>query len=498
MSETLSVFKERLSELNQYRRIQTLLDWDLYTQTPAGGYDDMADSFGFTSTKCFSLSTDPEFISLLEKLNEPEEYSALDEGMQYTVRTMLRDLKKEQRIPGEFVRKMAEAQSASRKAWELAKRSSDFSLFAPHLQNMIDMVRQRCEYTDPGKDCYDVLLDQYEEGMTAAEIDRVFEELKEGLLPMLEAILSRPYRDAGIQNGFYPVPAQKKVQRLLLEYIGFDFGRGCTAESEHPFTLSFSRDDVRITNHFHENDPLSAMFSAIHEGGHAIFCQNVSPALKGTDADDCCYMGIHESQSRFFENILGRRKSFWIPVYQQIQEMLPDLKKIPLDDFTAEISHVRNSYIRTEADEVTYCLHIILRYEMEQEIFRNHRKADELPELWNRKMQRYLHILPENDSLGILQDMHWSDGSFGYFPSYLLGSIYDGMFLETLEKDLGSVDAVLAEGRVKDITHWLNEKIHRYGSLRLPKDTIRQVTGKELSAGPLLDYFRRKYLKDET
>ena len=211
------------------------------------------------------------------------------------------------------------------------------------------------------------------------------------------------------------------------------------------------------------------------------------------DKEEIGSVGASGMQSRFFENILGRSKNFWIPIYAQIQELLPEFKKHSLDEFCREINHVQNSMIRTEADEVTYCLHIILRYEMEQAIFRDHVPVSELPALWNQKMQDYLQITPSNDAEGILQDMHWSDGSFGYFPSYLLGSIYDGMFLETLEQDLGNIDEILASGQIHTITKWLNEKIHWYGSLREPKEVIHAVCGKELSAKPLLDYFTKKY-----
>ena len=206
-------------------------------------------------------------------------------------------------------------------------------------------------------------------------------------------------------------------------------------------------------------------------------------------------MGVHESQSRFFENVLGRNRNFWLPIYPQIQELLPELKRISLDDFVREVNHVKNSLIRTDADEVTYPLHIIIRYEIEQAIFRDHVPVKELPALWNQKMQQYLHITPANDAEGILQDMHWSDGSFGYFPSYLLGSIYDGMFLQAVERDLGSIDELLAAGKIKEITHWLNENIHRYGGLRLPKEVLHEVCHEELSAQPLLTYFREKYTK---
>ncbi|MDD2959987.1 MAG: carboxypeptidase M32 [Lachnospiraceae bacterium] len=493
MSQKLNEFKKYLKEMNQYSRVSTLLSWDMYTLTPKAGFQGMADALTYFSTKQFLMSTSDELMELLEALSAPEEFDQLDETMQFTVSRMKRDMEKNRRIPADFFEAFSQEKSASQQAWEEAKRSSDFSVFAPHLEKLIAMTIQQCEYTDPGKEVYDVLLDQFEEGMDSATIDQLFEELKKGLLPLLNKILAAPQPDSSILAGHYPASEQKKVQALLLDYIGFSMDAGAVGESAHPFTSGFSRNDVRITNHYYENNPISAMFSAIHEGGHGIFAQNVNPAFEGTAADDCMYMGIHESQSRFFENILGRNKNFWLPIYDKVQALLPDLAQVSPDDFWREINHVQNSLIRTEADEVTYCFHIILRYEMEQAIFRDHVPVNELPALWNRKMQEYLQITPANDADGILQDMHWSDASFGYFPSYLLGNIYDGMFLEEVEKELGPVDQLLADGRIQEITKWLNRNIHWYGSTRLPKEVIEKVCGREASAQPLLNYFTKKY-----
>lgn len=492
MSQTFDRFQTLYERLNQLSRIGILVSWDMYTATPKKGFDDMAKAMTFLSTEAFALATSDEFYDLVLALNEPEEYRQLDEAMQYSVRYLKRDLEKRRRIPKDFYEDFVNTQNDAMRAWEDAKRASDFSIFAPHLEKIIDMIAKNCAYIDPNKDPYEVLLDQFEEGMDSATIDRIFEELKEGLLPLLDQILKAQQPESAI-HGSYDPDAQKKVQKLLLEYIGFSFDAGTTAQSEHPFTTGLSCNDVRITNHFYEDAPLSAMFSAIHEGGHGIFEQNVNPAFHNTEAASCRYMGVHESQSRFFENILGRNRNFWIPIYPKIQELLPGLKTVSLDQFYREINHVQNSLIRTEADEVTYCLHIILRYEIEQAIFRDHVPVEELPKLWNQKMKEYLKITPPDDASGILQDVHWSNGQFGYFPSYLLGSIYDGMFLEELEKELGPVDQILADGKIQTITKWLNDKIHQYGSTRLPKDVIRQVCDRELSAKPLLDYYRKKY-----
>lgn len=280
---------------------------------------------------------------------------------------------------------------------------------------------------------------------------------------------------------------------MLLSYMGFDFTKGTTAESEHPFTSEIGSGDIRITNHFREEDPLAAIFSAIHEGGHAIFDQNIDPSYAHTSVMQVNMMGLHESQSRFYENILGRNPGFWSPIYTKLGELLPHFQEVPFDTFLKAINHVEPSMIRIDADEVTYCLHIILRYEIERAIFNDEVTTEELPALWNDKMEELLGIRPATDAEGVLQDTHWSDGSFGYFPSYLLGSVYDGMFLEAIEKELGSIEEIMSKGEIMKITKWLNTNIHQNGSLYTSREVIQRLCGKEISARPLLDYFNKKY-----
>lgn len=493
MSKALEEFKEYLDKMKKLEHAVTLLHWDMRTCAPKLGQDGHIDALTYFSTESFAMSTSDELGVLLDTLAAPEEFAELDDTIKFIVTRMKRDMDKDKRIPKDRYEAFVRAQAESGNAWEEAKNASDFSVFAPHLQKMIDMTAEMAGYTDPGKEVYDVLLDKYEESMDSATIDRLFEDLKTELIPLVKQILAAKQPDDSKFKGKYDTDAQRKVQWMLLDYIGFSRAAGAVGETEHPFTLNFSSKDVRVTNHYYETDPLSAIFSAIHEGGHAIFEQNVNPEYDNTVAGSCCYMGVHESQSRFYENVLGRNKNFWLPIYDKLGELLPQFKEISLDEFYHEINHVRNSFIRTEADEVTYCFHIILRYEMEKAIFRDHIAVEKLPELWNQKMQEYLGITPANDSEGILQDMHWSDGFFGYFPSYLLGSIYDGMFLDTIEQELGSVDELLASGRIGEITKWLNEKIHWYGSTRKPAEVIREVCGREVSAEPLIRYFKEKY-----
>lgn len=493
MSEIRNQFKDYLKTMRRYDHVLTLLYWDLSTQAPEKGVETRMDAINYFSTEEFRLSTADEYGQMLRELSEPEQFDALDEAMQITVKRYLRDYERYKRIPQDFYSSYTEAKTRSERAWEKAKRNADFSEFAPHLEKVISMTKEYVHYMEPDQDPYEVLLDLYEEGIDSATIDRVFQELKEGLLPLLKKIEERPRPDLSALEGTYDINAQKEVQDMLLNYIGFDADAGATAESEHPFTTDLCIGDVRVTNHFKEDDPISAMFSAIHEGGHAIFGQNIDPACEGTALEQVNLMGLHESQSRFFENILGRRMSFWSPIYEKLGELLPQFQKIPQETFCRAINDVHPSMIRTEADEVTYCLHIILRYEMEKAIFRDNIAVDDLPQLWNNKMEELLGIRPENDAEGILQDMHWSDGSFGYFPSYLLGSMYDGMFLEALEKEKGSVDTILEEGRIREITAWLNENIHRYGSRYTSAEVLERVCGQPLSAQPLLRYFNEKY-----
>ena len=493
MEKLFEEFKSYRSKIDKYAEAVELLTWDMQTGAPKDSIEHKIDAIGFFSTEIFRLTTADEYGNMLEELIKPENFEKLDEGMKLTVKRETKDFERFKRVPEDFYEEYTKTTARSEQAWEDAKEANDFSVFEPHLDKVIRMTKEYVKYMEPDQDPYEVLLDMYEEGMDSASIDKIFNELKEGLIPLLEEIKAKPAPDLSVMQGVYSRASEKEAQDFLLDYIGFNFNCGATGESMHPFTTTLCPGDVRITNSFDETNPVDAMFSAIHEGGHAIFEQNIDKKYEGTEAAVVNMMGLHESQSRFFENILGRNINFWKPVYEKLGRIMPQLSRVPIETFEKAINYVKADYIRTQADEVTYCMHIILRYEMEKAIFRDNVPTAELPALWMKKSEELLGVIPPDDGKGILQDMHWSDGSFGYFPSYLLGSVYDGMFLEAMEKDLGSVDAVLAEGRIKDITKWLNEKIHRYGSLYNSKEVLQRVCGKEVTAEPLLRYFREKY-----
>ena len=491
----LEEYKELKKIINYYGHAYELMYWDLSTKAPKGGQDKLSDSMTYFQTEIFKKSTSDEFYNLVCKLNEPEEFAKLDDVMQFELKKQKRDLEKSRRVPADFYEEYVKALNKSSVVWPEAKQTNNWSIYAKPLEDTIEAVKKYQAYVEPNKQTYDALIDTFEEGMTQETIDRVFGELKETLVPLVEKILAAPQPDHSKFTMAIPAHEQEALCSFLLEYMGIDMDRFTMDETEHPFTMAMSINDVRITNHYYINEVISAIFSAIHEGGHALFEQGVDKKYLDTEGAMIGYMGLHESQSRFYENILGRNINFWKPIWPKVVELVPEFKAITLEEFVREINHVSNSLIRTEADELTYCLHIILRYELERAIFIDGAKVEDLPKMWNDKMQELLSIVPPTDAEGILQDMHWSDGSFGYFPSYLLGSIYDGMFLEALENDLGSVDDILAKGDIKKITEWLRINIHQYGSTRISPEVLETVCHKPLSAKPLCKYFTEKYTK---
>ena len=322
MSQKLGELQKYLEKMNRYNHVVTLLYWDMRTGMPKGGFEGHADAVAFFSTEQFQMSVAEELGNLLDELMASEEYENLDGTWKFIVKKMKTDFDKNKRIPTDVFEKYVRAQSESEHFWEEAKNKNDYSIFAPKLKEIIELTKEITAYQEPEKEIYDALLNQYEEGMDSDTIDRLFGELKEELVPLIAQVTDVKMSENPKFNGKFDVDAQEKVQKMLLDYIGFSWENGAVGRTEHPFTLNFSSKDVRVTNHYYENKPISSIFSAIHEGGHAIFEQNVNSDFNGTVAGSCCYMGIHESQSRFYENMLGRNKNFWIPIYDKLGEIL--------------------------------------------------------------------------------------------------------------------------------------------------------------------------------
>lgn len=457
------------------------------TQMPVDSYEDAIDIKTKVEMEIFRMSTNPEYKKLLDEVTSSADFHNLPlEDYRYLL-FLKENFEKEQRIPTDFYEEYCTLRSNSAIAWKDAKEKNDYSLFQPYLEKMIMMTRKLYSYKYPQEDLYDSILNDYETGVTTKVIDSLFEELKQEIIPLVKNLqpVTLPK-----QNQSYSDSELLDIATYLLNYIGFDNNKGALGGYPHPYTTKINRNDVRIT--FSRNGSIfDHVCAIIHEGGHGIFEQNVGSLFAKYPGYEVDKFALHESQSRFFENMLGRNKNFWVPIYEELK---PKLKvSLSLDAFIAYLNNAKPSLIRIEADELTYCLHIIMRYEIERDLFNNKISVAELPMIWNRKMQEYLGVEVTRDCDGILQDMHWSDGSFGYFPSYLLGSILDGMLLEAVEEQLGDVNTILKEGRIKDITEFLSEKIHSYGGTYNIEEVAERVCHKKLEVQPLIKYFKQKY-----
>lgn len=382
----------------------------------------------------------------------------------------------------------------SSKAWEEAKEKSDFGIFEPFLQKVIDFQRKYVKYRNKGGHPYNTLLHDYERGLTVEEADKFFAELREVIVPLLkkiqakERVFTSPFEAVD-----YSVEGQEDFSNRIIDKLGFDKDSGIIAESVHPFTINMSRDDVRITTHYYENNIMSSIYSTIHECGHALYEQNISPELGFSKLATGTTMGIHESQSRIYENNFGRSETFWHTYLPMLQEIFPEqLGDKSARDCYKGSNDVKPSLIRIEADELTYPLHIMVRYEIEKQILEGKLEAKDLPDAWNKLYEEYLGVTPPNDAKGVLQDVHWSEGLMGYFPSYALGSAYAAQFEHAMNKDF-DVHGAIKEESFDKISDWLREKIHKFGSTKTPAEIIKAATGEPFSPKYFVDYLVKKY-----
>lgn len=503
----IEILNKKLKIMYKYKIACNLIDWDLLTNANDSTVDEMINTQAMFKTRILKLKTSEEFGGLLEELLKEKEYSRLTELEKMTVRSLKKDYDEYKGVPVKFYTKYEKLLSKSQNVWAVAKRKNDFQIFKPYLKKVVEMTKKMTVYRKgTGENIYDLMLSDYEEGLNTKIADELFEEIKNyavktikkieaGKKLKLKKISENKEVRAEEEKIKYPIEKQKEISRYLLEYIGFDTEKGTMGESEHPFTMSIALGDTRLTNHYYEYDFINPMFSIIHEGGHGIFEQNIDEKYRYTPMEDIENMGLHESQSRFYENILGKNINFWKPIFNHIKEILPEYKG-EIEEFDNKINEVKLIPIRINSDELSYCLHIIVRYEVEKDLFAGKITVDEIQKVWDEKMNEYLGVCVENPSEGVLQDSHWSGGSFGYFPTYLIGSIYDGMLLERLEKEMGDIDKILAEGEIKKVTKWLNENIHRYGAGRKPMELVEELCGKKITAKPLIKYFKEKYEKE--
>ena len=475
-----------------------VLRWDQETYLPEKGVEGRSEQLALLEGIAHERLTSPETGRLLLELGSTRENPGGDEKLPALerdfVKTLRRNYDRAILLPRDFVSDSARAEGLSQAAWINARRDNDFSLFLPHLVKMIGIARQRAVYWGWHDNPYDGLLDIYEPGMGTDAIAAVFTPLGQRLSALLKKIASRPKPDNSFLVQDFNVENQAGFSRDLLGRLGFDAQRGRMDISAHPFTTILGSDDIRITTRYVPRHAPSGIFATIHEAGHAFYEMDFPQEIRGTCLADGASMGIHESQSRLWENVIGRSRPFWEGMLPVLSSYFPSaLYSVEPDVFYRAINLVEPSLIRVEADEVSYSLHVILRFELERELFSGTLDPAELPAVWRKKMKELIGVEPETDSQGVLQDVHWSMGAFGYFPSYALGNLYGLEFWEKLKTDIPGTDGLIAGGNFAPIRTWLRDTIYVWGRRLEPPVLLKTVTGKSLSSEPFLAYIESKY-----
>jgi len=492
MENKVKQYKEYLKKKQAYRHATGVMYYDMETAMPKGGAEDFAKTMGVLSEEIYKMETSEELKALVAELYEHKD--ELDEITRREVEEHQESIARIACIPMEEYVDYESTVSMASSVWQKAKQENDYKLFEPYLKKLIDYNRKFALYYAPEKDPYDTLLDQYEKGMNREMLDRFFDEIAKAFRPLVEKTAAK--RDE-IDDSFlfknYPIDLQDKLSREVMQLMGID-GNYCTlGEVEHPFTDNYSKHDVRITTHYHEDMLASSFYSVVHEGGHALYELNTGDELIGSPLASGASMGMHESQSRLFENIIGRSYAFVKAIYPKILALFPEqLKGITDVDFYRAVNKSVPSLIRTEADELTYCFHVMIRYELEKQLIGGTLSTEELPEKWKELYEKYLGIRPETDTEGCLQDSHWAGGSFGYFPSYAIGSAYGAQIMESMKKDV-DVDACVAKGDLSPVNAWITEKIWKYGMLKKPAELIRNACGAAFDPKYYVDYMTKKY-----
>lgn len=495
MEKTLHAFRELIGKIKAYEEAVSVLYWDMRTGAPRKGIQGRSAVVGMLSAEMFQLSVSEEMGRYLEELGAAGTLEKLDETNRRLVEETGKDYERSKKIPPELHREFVVLTSQAEAVWEEAKRKADFASFQPYLEKIVDFTRRFVALWGHEGHPYNTLLDQYEPGMTVEKLDAVFGELRSETVPLVHEI---GRKGADGDDAFLKLPYDPAKQREFSLYIlgemGYDFEAGRLDESEHPFATGLNPGDVRITTRYKPDDVAFALFGTIHEGGHALYEQNIAPELEGTTLCTGASMGIHESQSRFWEIYIGSSLPFWRRYYGKLQQFFPaQLGNVSVERFVRAINRAKPSLIRIEADELTYNLHIMVRYELEKGLIGGEIRVADLPALWNEKYREYLGITPAHDGEGVLQDVHWSGGAFGYFPSYTLGNMYAAQLMSALRRAMPDLDAKLERGELLPVKAWLTEHVHRYGKLLTPAEIIKRATGEELNPTYLVRHLQEKY-----
>lgn len=483
-----------LKELGKLKSISALLGWDERTQLPPKGGEARADQTALMATMIHARLTDPRMADWLSACEASDSMHDPQSDFAVNVRETRRNYDRAVKLPADWVDEMARTEVLAQQAWVEARKKSSFLEFAPWLTKILNLKKRQAQYLHATGHAYDALLDEFEPRETTANLHRVFSSLRDPLIELVSRIAQSPRKaPVEILERQYPVQAQQELATEASRRLGFDFSAGRLDVSVHPFSTGIAPGDTRITTRYDEHYFGDAFFGTLHETGHALYSQGLPADHFGTPRGDDISLGIHESQSRLWENFVGRSRSFWKFFFPKVREAFPDtLADVSEDQWHFAVNDVRPSLIRTEADELTYNLHVLLRFELEQALIADELPVRDLPEAWNQRTRKYFNLTPPDDARGCLQDIHWSGGAFGYFPTYTLGNLYAAQFFEQATKDIGDLDAQFSVGDFAPLLGWLRKNIHSQGQKYSASDLVKKVTGQPLSSEPLLRHLRKK------
>ncbi|MCH2181877.1 MAG: carboxypeptidase M32 [Mariniblastus sp.] len=492
--EKFETLCQRTREIKYLESTSALLSWDQQTKLPSRGAAYRAEQLTFLAGEMHRRRTDPVYGELLNDLTASDLVEDPHSDVGSTILELKHRYEKNSKLPKPLVEELARTTSLAQEVWAEAREEDDFSRFAPSLKRIFELKREEADAVGYQETPYDVLLDDFEPGAKTDEVAGVLAALRKELVPLIDQVREAGFKpDISILRRHYPVDAQREFGRLASTAIGFDYERGRLDTTRHPFCSEMGPDDVRITTRYDDTFFSSSFFGTLHEAGHGIYEQGLRAEQYGLPPGSYCSLGIHESQSRLWENLVGRSHSFWGRFYPRAQEFFPAaLQDVSQDDFYAAINDVRPSLIRVEADEATYNLHIIIRFELEQAVMEGQLQTDDLPDAWNEKYQEFLGIQPPSDANGLLQDIHWSAGLVGYFATYSLGNLMASQFFEAAEKELGDLDGLFAAGEFSVLKDWLNRNVHGRGARYRSRLLSETVCGNPLSHQPLMRHLRNK------
>jgi carboxypeptidase Taq len=487
--------KEKLAEISDLNGAASVLAWDQQTYMPPGGGTARAEQLATLGKLAHEMLVSDRIGELLETASAEVAGLPEDSDEAGLIRLVRREYDKARKVPASLVAELARASSLGLEIWVEARETSDFPLFRPALQKIVDLHRELAHCLGFEENLYDALIDQYEPGMKTSQVAQIFSALRTQLVPLVHAISSKIGSvDDSVLRQTYAEPKQWDYGIDVLKRLGYNFKCGRQDKSVHPFSTSFSINDVRITTRLDEHFLPTALFGTLHEGGHALYEQGISPALERTPLAAGASLGIHESQSRLWENLVGRSRGFWRFFFPLLQRLFSEhLGSVTLEGFYRAINRVEPSMIRVEADEVTYNLHVLLRFELEVALMDETLSLSDLPSVWNAKMKEYLGVLPGNDAEGVLQDVHWSSGLIGYFPTYSLGNLISVQLFEKAKSQHPQISQEIEKGEFATLLGWLRRNVHAHGKKFLPADLIERATGGPLQAQPYLTYLTEKY-----